>query len=67
MDALAETWFLSEKRSEDLYKGKTDEIIKALKAWVVARNARNKANLMLVKGAVREILSGKSRVDKCKH
>lgn len=47
MDALAGKWFLSGTRSEDLYKGKTDEIIKALKAWVVVRNARNEANLML--------------------
>ncbi len=48
MDALAEKWSGSGQRSEDLYKGKTDEIIKALKSWIAARNARNQANLTLL-------------------
>ena len=48
MDALAEKWSRSGQRSEDLYKGKTDEIVKALKSWIVARNARNEANLNLL-------------------
>ena len=48
MDALAEIWSRSGQRSEDLYKGTTDEIIKELKAWIVARNVRNETNMRLL-------------------
>lgn len=48
MDALAETWSRSGQRSEDLYKGSTDEIIKELRTWIVDRKARNEANMTLL-------------------
>ena len=48
MDALAEIWSRSGQRSEDLYEGTTDEIIKELKAWIVARNVRNETNMRLL-------------------
>lgn len=48
MDALAEVWSRSGRKPKDLYKGKTDEIVKELKTWIVARKARNKANMKLL-------------------
>ena len=48
MDALAEAWYLSGKRSDDLYIGKTEEIVKELKAWVKARLVRNQAIIVLL-------------------
>lgn len=48
MDALAEKWSNSGYKSEDLYKGKTDEIVKELKRWVVARGESNGATMDLL-------------------
>lgn len=48
MDALAGTWFLSGKKTDDLYGGKTEEIVKELREWVKARLARNKAIILLL-------------------
>lgn len=48
MDALAEIWSRSGKKPDDLYKGKMGEIFMELKAWLVAREARNHANFGLL-------------------
>ena len=48
MDALAETWSRSGRRSDDLYKGKTEEIIKELKTWILERQALNGAIISLL-------------------
>lgn len=50
MDALAETWLRSGERDEDLYKGSNEDIIRELKAWIIARKARNQANMQLLWG-----------------
>lgn len=48
MDALAETWFSSGQRSDDLYKGKIEEITKEFKEWIKARLVRNQAIILLL-------------------
>lgn len=48
MDALAESWFRSGERDENLYKGNTEKIIRELKAWIIARKTRNEANIKLL-------------------
>ena len=48
MDALAEIWSRSGHRPENLYKGKTDKIVKELEAWIVARKTRNETNMELL-------------------
>ena len=48
MDALAESWFRSGKKPDDLYKGGVMEIIKELKVWLIAREDRNHANFDLL-------------------
>lgn len=48
MDALAEKWSRSGRKSSDLYKGKTDEITKELKKWILKRQDWNKAVIDLL-------------------
>lgn len=48
MDALAEKWFCSGKIPDNLYRGKTEEIIKELKTCVKARGARHVATMDLL-------------------
>lgn len=48
MDALAEIWSRSGKKPDDLYEGKVIEIIKELRAWLIAREDRNHANFRLL-------------------
>ena len=48
MDALAEAWSRSGRKSNDLYKGKTDEITNILKTWISERQALNAAVIDLL-------------------
>ena len=48
MNALAETWSRSGRKSSDLYKGTTDEITNALKTWILERQALNAAIIDLL-------------------
>ena len=48
MNALAETWSRSGRKSSDLYKGKTDEITNELKTWISERQALNEAVISLL-------------------
>ena len=48
MNALAETWSRSGRKSSDLYKGKTDEITNELKTWILERQALNAAVISLL-------------------
>lgn len=48
MDALAGTWFHSGKKHDNLYRGRTEQIIIELKEWLIAREGRNHANFNLL-------------------
>ena len=48
MDALAEKWSRSGRKSSDLYKGKTDEITKELQKWILKRQDWNAAVIKLL-------------------
>ena len=48
MNALAETWSRSGRKSSDLYKGTTDEITNELKTWIMDRQALNAAVISLL-------------------
>ncbi|KAM0804557.1 hypothetical protein BDR22DRAFT_960162 [Usnea florida] len=48
MNALAETWSRSGRKSSDLYKGTSDEITNELKTWILERQALNAAVINLL-------------------
>lgn len=48
MDALAESWFASGQKVDDLYKGSVEDITKELREWVKARLIRNQSIVKLL-------------------